>query len=306
MLDYWHNPSDTIYTLLQVLPYLSDDLQLETRDYLIKEFDNYSPYKYEHIGWKGAAREAFLLPPEVESDMKNMGPETGTFGFAGWEFSPFSFYALWKYAEEFGGAKTIFDLSKGNLASVPSNDILSEMPHVHNAFIAGYWGYLELEYLAVGTRDAQISEKLDDLLDLRVSTFSKDAPDSYIQEKNKFYCRNYNSSRNFIFLVPELAEYLRIHALVKIEEALDEYERVSPLWFVAKSETAIAEGTFNQLYDYNTLFQVKALIMKDTRGELTKYLDVPAFPIGDLFYIQNLVSLLESVQIQKKSPCSCR
>ena len=103
-----------------------------------------------------------------------------------------------------------------------------------------------------------------------------------------------------MFLVPELAEYLRDYALVKVEDALEEYERVSPLWFVVKSETALAEGTFNQLYDYNTLFQVKALIMKDTREQLTKYLDVPAFPVGDLFYIQNLVTLLETTQIQKE------
>ena len=102
-----------------------------------------------------------------------------------------------------------------------------------------------------------------------------------------------------MYLVPELAEYLRDHALPKVEDALEEYERVSPLWFVSRSETAIAEGVFNQLYDYNTIFQVKGLIMKDTREELSKYLDVPAFPIGDLFFIQNLVTLLETAQIQK-------
>jgi outer membrane protein assembly factor BamB len=300
MLDYWHNPSDTIYTLLRAFPYLSDNLRQETEVYLKNEFKMFPPYSYEHIGWKGAAREAFLLPPEVESDMQNMGPEEGTFGFAGWEFSPFSFYALWKYAEEFGGAEPIFKDSKGKLAPVPSNEVLSEMPHVHNAFIAGYWGYLELEELATGAKSTSIQNTLDSLRDLRVSTFSKDAPDSYFVGHKKVYCRNYNSSRNFMFLVPELAEYLRgSNAFATVEDALNEYERVSPLWFVAKSETAIAEGTFNQLYDYNTIFQAKALIMKDTREELTKYLDVPAFPVGDLFYIQNLVSLLEAVQIQK-------
>ena len=50
-----------------------------------------------------------------------------------------------------------------------------------------------------------------------------------------------------MYLVPELAEYLRNNALVKVEDALAEYERVTPLWFVSRSETAIAEGTFNQL-----------------------------------------------------------
>jgi outer membrane protein assembly factor BamB len=298
LLDYWHNPADTIYTLLRALPHLSRDLEQETREYLENEFDSYPPYKYEHIGWQnGAAREAFLLPPEVLSAMNTIGPETRTFGFPGWEYSPFSFYALWKYAEEFGDAKTIFDLSKSNLAPIPPNDVLIEMPHVHNAFIAGYRGYLELQILAEGAESASIRNQLDSLLELRVSTFSKDAPDSYFEGNKKVYCRNFNSARNFMFLVPELAEYLRTNALDKVEDALREYDKVSPLWFLSRSETALAEGTLNQLYDYNSIFQAKGLIMKDTREELSKYLDIPAFPVGDLFYIQNLVTLLEAESI---------
>jgi hypothetical protein len=88
-------------------------------------------------------------------------------------------------------------------APVPSNELLSEMPHVHNAFIAGYWGYLELEKLAGYAPSTSIESKRDSLLDRRVKTFSKDAPDSYFQGYTKVYCRNYNSSRNFIFMVPE-------------------------------------------------------------------------------------------------------
>jgi hypothetical protein len=93
-----------------------------------------------------------------------------------------------------------------------------------------------------------------------------------------------------------LAEYLGERAFGKVEEAIDEYHRVTPLWFVVGIESAFAEGTINHLYDFNAIFQAKALIMKQSRDELTKYLDVPAFETGDLFYIQNLVSLFEAEQ----------
>lgn len=299
LLDYWHNPADTIYTLLRTLPYTSDVLSQQTRSYLQNEYQVYPPYRYEHIGWKdGASREAFVLPPEVDSARANSTPQTEVHNFIGWSHSPFSFYALWKYAEVFGNAKEIFDASKGRLEPIPANEILLEMPHVHNAYIAGYWGYLELEKLAGYSESAQIRDELNRVLDLRVSSFTKDAPEVFFQNPKKFYCRNFNSSQNFMFLVPELAEYLRVNALAKVKNALEEYERVTPLWFASSIETAFAEGTINQLYDYNAMFQAKALILRETREELTKYLDVPSFRVGDLFYIQNLVSLLETKQVQ--------
>jgi hypothetical protein len=42
------------------------------------------------------------------------------------------------------------------------------------------------------------------------------------------------------------------------------------------------------------MFQAKAWILKEPRDELVKYLDVPGFPRGDLFYIQNLVAAIEA------------
>ncbi len=48
------------------------------------------------------------------------------------------------------------------------------------------------------------------------------------------------------------------------------------------------------LYDYNAMFQAYAYIMKMPYDQLTKYLDVPAFETGDLFYIQNLIAALEA------------
>jgi hypothetical protein len=48
------------------------------------------------------------------------------------------------------------------------------------------------------------------------------------------------------------------------------------------------------LFDYHALFQAKALIMREPYTELVKYLDVPAFNCGDLYYIENLCALLEA------------
>lgn len=299
LLDYWHNPSDTIYTLIRALPYLSEPLHSHTKSYLQNEFITFPPNVYEHIGWRdGAPREAFDLPPEVESDRLTYGPKTSINLFKGWDFSPYSFYALWKYAQVFGDAKTIFDESKSQLAPAPSNELLIEMPHINNVFIAGYWGYLELEKLAGYSETTQVRNELIRLLSLRVSTFTKDASNVFFQVKNKYYCRNYNSSQNFMFLVPELAQYLRVNAVVKVQDALAEYERVTPLWFASNIEAAFAEGTINHLYDSNAIFQAKTMILNESRDEMTKYLDVPGFMVGDLFYIQNLISLLESTMLR--------
>jgi len=47
------------------------------------------------------------------------------------------------------------------------------------------------------------------------------------------------------------------------------------------------------LYDAVVL-QAKAYVLGEPREELLKYLDVPAFRVGDLFYIQNLVAVIEA------------
>lgn len=122
---------------------------------------------------------------------------------------------------------------------------------------------------------------------------SKDTPYTGNIQDTEGHCRSLSVSRNFIFLIPELAEYLKQHAFHKVEEAVEEYERVAPYWFVAFFESAFGESWSAPLYD-RLLFQAKAWILDETRAELVPYLDVPAYRVGDLFYIQNLVAALEA------------
>jgi hypothetical protein len=97
-----------------------------------------------------------------------------------------------------------------------------------------------------------------------------------------------------MLLTPELGDYLNLHALSQMRAAIDEYNSVGPYWFVSRYTASIGESTMQNLYDYPAMFQAKAWILKESREELTLYLDVPAFQRGDLFYIQNLIASIQA------------
>jgi hypothetical protein len=293
LVDYFHTPGDIIYTLIQALPHLPPDLQTQARAYIQSEFNAYPPYQYNHIGWRdGAPREAFILPPEVQEDLVNYPPETTNYIFDAWNLAPQNFYAMWKYAQTFGNAASIYNSAKNKLDSPPSDSYFANNPHILNAFIAGYHGYLELERLAGYPETASVRQQFNRMMSLRASTFTKDAPAIYNQ--SAYYGRVMNASRNFMFLVPELADYLRTNANAKVVEAIEYHADLAPLWFVSKAEVILGEGVSTHLYDYYAIFQARALILRQPRGELLKYLDVPAFQVGDLFYIENLIRVIEA------------
>jgi hypothetical protein len=302
--DYFHHPAETILTLLQALPYLPENMQPQVNAYLQAEFNAYPPYRYDHIGWRdGAAREAFDLPPEMEGARINFPPQEGLSGFV-WSSNPYSFYALWKYAawrNDSALSHQIFQEAQGNkalmdsLTAVPNNAVLAKMPLVHNAYVAGYLGYLGLAQLAGQPESQAMRTELERLMQLRASQFSKDSAyaNAALREDGA-YCRTLNVASNFMFLVPELANYLHDHALAKVQAALTEYESLAPYWFVSFAEEGFGENALNPLYDGQALFLAKAWIVKEPGAELEKYLDVPAFARGDLFYIQKLVAAIES------------
>jgi hypothetical protein len=295
--DYFHSTGDVIYFLARALPYLDPALQEQTKAYIKSEFEAFPPYQYNHNGWQsGAAREVFDLPPETAAAMASSPPKNANTNFLGWDFAPHTFYALWKYAELFGGAGAIFEASKGKLPPLPNETYLLDMPHVQNAFIAGYIGYLNLEEMAGNSPSTSVQSDLDYLINLRKTTFSKDTSSLYLNNFDMYYCRTLNVSRNFMFMVPELAQILREDpgVLSKIQEAISEYERIAPYWFVSKSETTFGEGILVPAFDYHSMFQAKAQILQEPGSELTQYIDIPTFPVGDLFYIDNLVSAIEA------------
>jgi len=101
-------------------------------------------------------------------------------------------------------------------------------------------------------------------------------------------------SRNFIYLIPEFGDFLNQNIYAKIQTALNEYNDTAPYWFLARFNAVVNEGVRQNLYDYGALFQAYAYILKLDADELQKYLDAPAFDRGDLFYIQNLIAIIEA------------
>lgn len=298
LTDYWHNPSDTILVLTRAYPHLSASLQQQVDLYLQSLFSDYHPCSYTHIGWStGAGREGYELPPEVVAGL-SARPATmwSTYDFAGWtgpdwKWTPHTFYALWQYAETFGNARTLFDRCQDRMWTPPSDDVLAQYPFAHNAWIAGLQGYLELQRLAGYPPDASRQATLDRLLALRVSGFEKDNP--WGPDFHRWW-QILAVARNFMFLTPELGQHLRNHALSEVQVAFGEYSRDAPYWFVTNYEATYNEITLHHLYDYNALFAVKAMVFQEPREELARYLDVPGFARGDLFYIQNLILTLEA------------
>jgi outer membrane protein assembly factor BamB len=316
--EYYHNPGDTVTTLLSTLPYLSASLQTQVKNYVKSNYGPGAPYdftKIAHIGWKnGALREIFTDTPERAAYVSEPADDPNkviatiprtyskwTGELAAWKFPQTSFYAAWKYAEVFPAeAATVFNAMKGKLEptssspNYPTDAQFVKYPYILNAYLAGYRGYMELERLAGLTWNISQSSKWSEysrLLDLRINQFSKD---TYIPDGDFTYETTMNVARNFMFMVPELADELRNRAAAQAQAALTEYVRVEPYWFVSKSDETYAEGVYQPLYDYNALFRVKAYVLQDPYEELVKYLDIPAFYRGDLFFLQDLVAALDA------------
>ncbi|MBE2223998.1 MAG: PQQ-like beta-propeller repeat protein [Anaerolineae bacterium] len=298
VLDYFQNPSDTVATLLQALPYLPPAMQTQVRTYLQTNYGPGAAYDFRnivHVGWnQGAPRESLAIPSDALAILSPGDPSIYPIvaGSTYWDqFPPYSFYAAWKYAEEFGGAKAIFDAMKSKLESPPSDSYLSSHPWTNNQYIAGYLGYLELEALAGYPESSNVRNTYNHLLSVRVNNFSKNNPWGTGQDYG-IYQHAYNIAFNFMFLTPELGEYLNQNAQTAVQQAMDEYTYVAPYWFVSKFDSTWNEGTLQQLYDAPALFQAQAYILDEPYADLVNHLDVPAFYRGDLFYIQNLVAAL--------------
>lgn len=311
--EYFHNPGDTIYTLYRAYPYLSPALQTQVVSYVKNHFGIgkiADITQYAHIGWKnGARREIFEDTPELSGIINRSYddpdsvissiprtyyhylPQQGQINI--WDFPQDSFYGAWKYAQLVPSeAKTIFDAMKSKITTPPiTDDDLLRYPYVLNQYIVGYRGYLELEKMAGYTNDITQSNKYPEyvrLLNLRIDNFSQDYSFPGLDYNN-----NLSVARNFMYLVPELANEFASQIPSQVQEAINEYEHRRPYWFVSKYDNTYGEGVFEPLYTYHALFQAKALILDESYEQLVKYIDVPAFWRGDLYYIQNIVAALE-------------
>ena len=295
LLHYWHNPAEMLATLLRALPHLPAALQDQVRQYLRSEYAAFPPYQYSHIGFRdGAAREPFDYPPSTPRIFEHdFGPQSGS-PFRGWSKPPQNVYAMWKYAQAgLAEPATVFRQAAGVIGKTPADDYLEAFPHVHNACIAGHVGYVELAKMAGQPHGAPEAE-LNRLLQLRARNFRWDVQANTGSRQSDQYFYTFTTAWNFMFLVPELADDLRQHALPKVQEAVERYTRMAPYWMAGHNEEVQHENGLTPLQQTHALFQAKAQVLRASREELAGLLDTPLVPAGDLYYIENLIATLEA------------
>jgi outer membrane protein assembly factor BamB len=303
LTNYFENPGDTLYALSAAYPHLSAAKQTQVRTFLTAYYaTHFANNTITRIGWNnGAQRDTIPYPPEVATHMSTIPASGGAGNGFLWSYPQINFYGMWQYAENVPGvnALTVYNLAKSKLIvplpTPPVSDYWLQQPYELNAWIAGYIGFLELQELAgMSQTDAalrtQVTNQLNQLLNQRITNFTKDSH-WYTQ---RFHKKHLDISRNFMFLVPELGDHLGTHLRSQVQQAVNEYDTIAPYWFVSRYESTIGEGVMSTLYNYHGMFLAKAYVLDAPREELVKYLDVPAFHTGDLFYMQNLIATLEA------------
>lgn len=340
LIDYFQHPAATIIALLRARPHLTPIQQSALDVYVQREFEQLPPYKINHRGWGGTQRAAGKLPPEVLAQLQephNHSPrlENWEFGepgkdadlldpalsgskggwrlMGGWKRNPLGLYATWLYAQQYGGAATLWQTVQNWLPTVDwtrQQELFVATPFILNAYCAGYYGFIKLAQLA--QQKSSLLETaaltLQRLLDLRVQFIASDSFYASVDESKRdfnnapldltgeyAYGNTLNPSSDFIFLVPEVAAYIRTKVpLTKLMRAIAERERLAPLWFVTFAQEGLQENVVVTLYDSYGLFIAKALLQQLSAAELEQYLDIPAFPVGDLYQIEKLALTLSA------------
>ncbi len=304
---HFENPGDTLMTLCRAYPHVNAALQAQLATYLQNQFSTYfSPTMYARKGWsEGVSRDWMDYPYEVANNMTS-NKSTGTTDRTTFSYPPHNFYAMYLYAQIFPEqAATVYSRARSKL-QVPcpgsNNDIQNTYRYEINMYITGYTGFLKLQEIAGmavtdGALRAQVQNELNRLLGMRSSNFTKDSPfvnDDKTMPGGTYQCRTMNTSANFLYMCPELGDYMNQHAYNKAAQAVKEYNWVGAFWFISRYTCAPTEGVMASLYDVLGLFHAKAWILKEPYEELVKYLDSPTFKMGDLFYLDTLITAVEA------------
>ena len=100
-------------------------------------------------------------------------------------------------------------------------------------------------------------------------------------------------------MTPELGDYLRTNARSSdpdkdILAILQKHQDIAPYWMMGQNGQTQGEFTIMPYVQTHSIFQGLAHIKNAPQSELVKYLDTPIVPVGDLYYIDNLVAVLEA------------
>jgi hypothetical protein len=224
----------------------------------------------------------------------------GLGSYGGYTIPPQGYYALWKYAQIAGNAHQILTTC-GTIPAAPSALTLASYPEAHNAWIAGYQGYVNLLQLD-GQSTTNAQNTLNSLMSSRLANLSvSSVVNSSWNSGTQNYRQLIGASRNMMYMTPELGTYLR-NASSVAANTYNVLSSVAPYWMSTNFDAGYGENAVAFNIDYPAFFGAKAWIMNATREDLVRYLDGPAYPRGDLNFINNAVTVLEAPSNGSPSP----
>lgn len=320
---YWIRRFETIYALSLAYPYVNESLKPQLLTYLRTELQQYPV-------WTTSYGNQFLKPSvgtsrniDLHLSKSQMDSETGgyEYWYAGWP-KLFGVYTLWVYANNTGDWQYI-DQNWSSIKNFYSSN-RGEITQYYQS-ISGAIGMARLARMKPTPDDSAYQQALTDVSNglqagQNFNTFAQTALTTFYDPGAWARSRSY---LGFVhqYQTPEIIRFINDTPSLKAT-ILDDSNEFSisqgfsrtPLWYMAQSphwSGWYGEGWSNNYSIRSWLFPYHRWLLKTPPQTLAQMVDVPDAPIGDNYYLANLVSAIEAhgqtcwVDIRTNQEVSC-
>lgn len=309
----WHHAGDQIYALSEAYKYLPDSDQATKTalaNYLKQEITNYPPYVgtkvYDRAPWLplnvGTRREYYPIPAGAKFDY-----------YTDYQWMPVihTFYQIWNYVDATGDTQLVTaNWSKINSLydKVKTRGTVDWMDKGgctgKYSDIAGCVGMARLAKIAGNTTvqaDAESKANQGYNAGLNFSQFNQNS-----RLENYYFVEDGGDDANsstaktiqsyvFLNLFPETARFIRENTLSAATSHLNFLVDNIPTWNLTYGQGFVGgEVNYTTPLTSHPMFQAHAQILRNSAQTLRGKLDVPLAKVGDLYYIQNLVSTIKA------------
>ncbi len=291
----WAHSGQLVRALSMAYPYLPPDLQEKTKTYLRKEIEEYPPW-YTGASWspgnlpvdKGARREWYAAPGlgamvSKEKDRAWLSTRINAWIQHG--------YGIWLYARNTGDTETIDKNWQMIQSYFHSNQKMGLSLY---SDLAGYIGIARLAKMTGHDDIAYDAENFIKQNIGKISEFDK-VEKRLIGDDSTHLKSNSAWIAVFFYLTPETARFIKENSLAEAREYLDSVKIQRPAWFLNPAP-GYSGGEISTTPPGLSwpVFQAEAEIFGADPKILQCWVDIPYCKVGDLYYIENLVSLIKA------------
>jgi hypothetical protein len=292
---YFTDPYELVLILSRARPCLSPAVAAQAAEYLARHIAEYPVGLVALLPHdQGRFREVYDLPPEQR-----------TFRYRRWLWRSLNtrprmmaFYAMWAYADVFNQWAIIEQ-------QYPQLVLLFEQQYgTRTNLLEEAVGLAAFARLATYMGDSARAERaLAGAVELL-------AQQSSVEEMNRRARIRYDANTKtqggramfrpllypVVNITPESARFLAERHKDDIRRETEQMMRRWPLWYVPlppHGDPLFGEGCSMAPDIRPNILLSRAMVLEDPLEELMRDLDIPALPVGDLFYIQTLTALIE-------------